>query len=175
MDNTRYPMRAFYADGTSVVVTSADEELALRPGWEDTPAAFAPNYQRPAAASAFVPTANAQILQSLSEAEQHRMRAREAAAQPAQIPDSKLAAIELQFETHALEMIGLKARVGVLDTRVRELEALVASTTTTVGAVDLSGSQTSTLSAEDLASMVAQGAPETPAVEEKPKGRGKAK
>lgn len=125
MTSTRYPMRAFYPDGTSVLVQSADEELALKPGWEDTPEAFTPNYQRPPVDASFVPTANAQIMQALSEIEQARLRQAAIAAAPAQVPDSKLAAMEQQFESHALEMIHLKARVGVLETRLREIEELL--------------------------------------------------
>lgn len=122
---TRYPMRAFYEDGSSILVHGADEELALKPGWKDTPEAFAPGYVAPPA-SPFVPTANLQMMQALSEIEQARMRQEAVAVTPAVIPDSKLAAIEQQFEKHALEMITLKARLGTLETAVRDLEARLA-------------------------------------------------
>ena len=123
--STRYPMRAFYADGSSKLVQSADEELALPAGWQETPEAFAPGYVAPNPLNAYVPTANAQVMQQLSEIDQARLRAQQQAAQPTVVPDSKLAALEAQFENHALEMIGLKARIGVLETRMRDVEELL--------------------------------------------------
>lgn len=125
MQSTRYPMRAFFPDGSSRLVSTADEELALSPGWKETPEAFAPGYVAPPPTS-FVPGANLQMLQALSELDQARLRQQDMAVQPTNVPDSKLAAIEQQFEQHALEMIGLKSRVGTLQTQVSTLESRIA-------------------------------------------------
>lgn len=125
MHSTRYPMRAFFPDGSSRLVSSADDELALPNGWKETPEAFTPGYVPPAQTS-FVPQANAQIMQALSEIDQARMRQQDMAVQPTTVPDSKLAHIEQTFENQALELIGLKSRVGTLQTQVSVLEARIA-------------------------------------------------
>ena len=125
MQSTRYPMRAFFPDGSSRLVSSADEELALPNGWKETPEAFAPGYVAPPA-TAFVPGANLQMMQALSEIDQARLRQQDMAVQPTTVPDSKLAHIEQTFENQALELIGLKSRVGTLQTLVAGLESRIA-------------------------------------------------
>ena len=125
MHSTRYPLRAFFPDGSSRLVASADEELALPNGWKETPEAFTPGYVPPAQTS-FVPQANAQIMQALSEIDQARMRQQDMAVQPTTVPPSNLAAIEETFGNPALELIGLKSRVGTLQTQVSVLESRIA-------------------------------------------------
>lgn len=113
----RYPMIVFYQDGSTERVENADDELALRPGWEDTPAAFAPGYVRPVPGQ-FVPTANPAMLASLTALEQARMREME--PQAVRVDDTKVQQFEQQIERLQLDLIGLQSRLGLLEGQVFE-------------------------------------------------------
>lgn len=180
---SRYPLRVFYPN-TSVLVRSADEELALTPGWAESPEAFTPGYV-PKPEAPYVPTADPAVLASLSEASIAQLRAQAEAVRPTTVPDSKLAAIEQQFEQHAIKMIEYTVKIQVLEAKVKDLEALVGVLDSRVQqAIDavrppfdtgappeafVPPSMTAEEQAEDMATLAAMGTASDP----KPKGKAK--